>query len=67
MEELLLILGITVSVIALCGFFMGIRVFLQRNGKFSHTCAFDWEKEKCKNCNGNCESCTANIGEITTR
>ena len=66
MKEVLLILVITIVAIVICGFLIGIKIFLQKNGKFSHTCAFDWEEEKCKDCNGNCKDCTVEIGKIST-
>lgn len=64
MKEFLLILIVCAVVVVICGFLLGIKIFLQKNGRFSHTCAFDWEKEKCKECSGNCKDCTVNIGKI---
>ncbi|MBR1627306.1 MAG: hypothetical protein IJ681_09215 [Bacteroidales bacterium] len=65
MKELLLVLGITVVIVALCGILIGVKIIMKKNGRFSHTCAFDWEKEHCKDCNGNCKECTVNIGKIS--
>ena len=64
MKEFGLILVITIAVVAICGILLGVKVFFKKNGKFSHTCAFDWDKEKCKDCTGNCKDCTVNIGKI---
>ncbi|MBP3253553.1 MAG: hypothetical protein IJ250_02350 [Bacteroidales bacterium] len=64
MGEFVLILAATAIVVLLCGILIGVKIIFQKNGKFSHTCAFDWEKEKCKDCNGNCKDCTVNIGKI---
>jgi len=64
MKELLLILLITIILITICIVLFSIKIILKKNGKFSHTCAFDWQECKCKDCNGSCEDCTINIGEI---
>ena len=65
MNEFILILIVTAVVVAVCGILIGVKIIFQKNGKFSHTCAFDWEKEKCKDCSGNCTECTVNIGKIS--
>lgn len=64
MKELLLILVITAILIVVCVLLLGIKIFFKKNGKFPHTCAFDWQENKCKDCDGNCKDCTINIGKI---
>jgi hypothetical protein len=57
METFLLILIISAIAVALAFIGMGIKIILKKNGRFSHTCAFDWDKNRCRNCAGDCSTC----------
>lgn len=64
MTTFFVILIFSVIAIALCFLGMGVKILLKKNGQFKHTCAFDWEEKRCKDCSGNCSQCTKDSNKI---
>lgn len=64
MQTFWLILLSSAVLVGLCFLGLAVKILLKKNGKFSHTCAFDWDKNRCKDCQADCSQCQKDIKKM---